>query len=139
GVHHLRAEAAMYRGSAASDRARFLRGCAGGDAPAGDRRSDLDEAAAGNSRASFWNDEMADGPPEIPGQGIAKSQSRTGPGGAELQSQTGHQHSRSASAAASACPSPRLRTNLTSQQSPPSCRGKKIPDFSHSLVRRDDG
>src|SRR5207253_3278672 len=79
----------------------------------------------GNGRASFWNDEMADGPPQIPDQGTEKSQGRTGPRGAELQSQTGHQHPRSPGAAASARPSPRLRTNLTSQQPPPSCRSKK--------------
>src|SRR5467141_664630 len=100
-MRQLCAEAAMYRGAAAGHRARFLRGCAGGDAPPGDGRPGMDEAPPGNRRTSVWDDEVADGPPSIPGQGIDKSQSRTGLGGAELQSQTGHQHPRSAGAAAS--------------------------------------
>src|SRR6267142_3324164 len=83
GMRQLCAEAAMYRGAAAGHRARFLRGCAGGDAPPGDGRPGMDEAPPGNRRTSVWDDEVADGPPSIPGQGIDKSQSRTGLGGAE--------------------------------------------------------
>src|SRR5712672_1806552 len=77
---------------------------------------------------------MVDGPPTVPGEGAEKGKGRTGPGGAELQSQTGHQHPRSARAAASARPSPRLRTDSTSRQSPPRLSGQKIRDFSHSLA-----
>src|SRR5712672_1662476 len=82
---------------------------------------------------------MVDGPPTVPGEGAEKGKGRTGPGGAELQSQTGHQHPRSARAAASARPSPRLRTDSTSRQSPPRLSGQKIRDFSHSLARHHDG
>src|SRR5882672_5963379 len=75
GVHHLRAKAAMYRGGAAGHRARFLRGRPGGHASPGERRSDLDEAPAGTGRTSFWDHEMADGPPQVPGTRVEKSQS----------------------------------------------------------------
>src|ERR1700692_4461569 len=101
-MRHLSAEAAMYRGGAAVHRARFLRGCAGGDAPPGDGRPGMDEAPPGNRRTSVWDNEMADGPPPVPAARIEKGESRTGLGRAVLQSQTGHQHPRGGGAAASA-------------------------------------
>jgi hypothetical protein len=69
---------------------------AGGNAPPGDRRSSLDEAAPGNGRTSVWDDEMADGPSSLPAARITKSESGTGVGRAELQSQTGNQYPDSA-------------------------------------------
>src|SRR6202022_2969652 len=90
------AEAAMYEGGAAGDRARFLRRRAGGHAPPGDGRSGMDEAPSGNGRTSVWDDEVADGPAPVPGAWIAKSESGAGVGRAELQSQTGGQHPGSA-------------------------------------------
>ena len=86
----------------ASHRARFLRRCAGGDAPPGDGRAGMDEAPPGNRRASVRDDEVAHGPPPVPDKGIEESQGRTGPRGAVLQSQTGDQHPRSTGAAGSA-------------------------------------
>src|SRR5258708_28357822 len=66
GVRQLSAEATMYEGAAAGHRARFLRGCAGGDAPRIARRSLVDQAPAGNRRAPFLHVAMADGPPSVP-------------------------------------------------------------------------
>src|SRR6266568_5304817 len=51
---------------------------------------------------------MADGLPPFPGQGVDQSKSRTGLGGAELQSQAGHQYPGGSGAAAGAPSSPRL-------------------------------
>ena len=62
----------------------------------------VDEAPPGNRRTPVWNDEMADGPSPVPGARTDKSQSRTGPGRAELQSQASHHYPRRASAAGAA-------------------------------------
>src|SRR6202011_3363027 len=106
-------------------------------------RPDLDEAPPGNSRTSLRHNEMADGPPPVPGIRIAKSESRTGPGRAELQSQTGNRHPRSAGAAPSASALPSLRRIFAAQQTP-LCPSVAKDATSHTAwfagtTRRGDG
>src|SRR5258708_7526938 len=119
----------MYRGRAAGHRPRFLRRCAAGDAPAGDRRPGMDETSPGNGRTSVWHDEVADGPSPVPAARIAKSQSGTGIGRAVLQSQTGGQHPGSARPAEGARTLLGLKEMFASLQTTPCPPVGKPPTF----------
>src|SRR6266496_983362 len=107
----------MYLGAAAGHRARFLLGCAGGEAPQGNRRT------------SVWNDKVADGPSPVPAARIAKSQSGTGVGRAVLQSQTGGQHPGSARPAGGASALLSLKENFVSLQTALGPSVGKSPTF----------
>src|SRR5580698_8065117 len=124
----------MYQGGATRHRAGFLRRCAGGDAPPGDRRSELDEAPPGNGRTPVWDDEMADGPSPVPAARITQSESGTGLERAELQPQAGNQYPGRASPAGAASALPSLRQIFVPLERS-SYHLPEISDFSHSLER----